>query len=209
MYQQLYNQVMEWVPERARVLDLGTGDGEFLERLVKDKRVSGEGVELDPARVTRCIERGLVVHQGDVMNGLDQYGDGAFDYVLLLGTFQELRQSEQLIREALRVGRRLVVSYSNFAHIRVRWQMMMQGRSPMTKALPSPWYRTPNIHFFSILDFQMFCAEVKVREVASAYFNAHGRVRSLPNLRAELALSLLEDGAPKKGPATAPAAPPG
>ncbi len=197
MYQQLYSQVIEWVPERARVLDLGTGDGEFLERLVKEKRVAGEGVELDPARVTRCIGRGLAVHQGDVMDGLDQYGDGAFDYVLLLGTFQELRQSEQLLREALRVGRRLVVSYSNFAHLRVRWQMMVLGRSPMTKALPSPWYRTPNIHFFSILDFQAFCAEMKVREVSSAYFNTRGRVRWLPNFRAEMALSLLEDARPK------------
>ena len=197
MYQQLYNQVMEWVPERARVLDLGTGDGEFLERLVKEKRVTGEGVELDPTRVTRCIERGLAVHQGDVMDGLDQYGDGAFDCVLLLGTFQELRQTEQLVREALRVGRRLVVSYSNFAHIRVRWQMLLHGRSPMTKALPSPWYRTPNIHFFSIFDFQAFCAEVKVREVMSTYFNARGRVRWLPNLRAEIALCLLEDAREK------------
>lgn len=192
MYQNLYSQVIGWVPERARVLDLGTGDGEFLERLVREKRVAGEGVELDPAKVTRCIERGLAVHQGDVMNGLDQYGDGAFDYVLLLGTFQELRPSEQLIKEALRVGRRLIVSYSNFAHLRVRWQMAWSGRSPVTKALPSPWYRTPNIHFFSILDFHDFCAAMQVREMASAYFNARGPVRWLPNLRAEVALSLLE-----------------
>jgi methionine biosynthesis protein MetW len=192
MYQTVYNQVIGWIPERSRVLDLGTGDGEFLEQLVKAKRVSGEGVELNPDQVTRCLERGLAVHQGDVMNGLDQYGDGAFDYVLLLGTFQELKQSEQLVREALRVGRKLIVSYSNFAHVRVRWQMMVSGRSPMTKALPSPWYRTPNIHFFSILDFQGFCADMKIKEVQNAYFNARGPVRWLPNLRAEVALSLLE-----------------
>ena len=192
MYQKLYNQVIEWVPERSRVLDLGTGDGELLEQLVKARRVTGEGVELDPEKVTRCIERGLAVHQGDVMDGLDQYGEGAFDYVLLLGTFQELKPSEQLVREALRVGRRLVVSYSNFAHFRVRWQMSLLGRSPVTKALPSPWYRTPNIHFFSILDFMDFCQAVKIKEVASAYFNTGGQVHWLPNLRAEVALSLLE-----------------
>jgi methionine biosynthesis protein MetW len=199
MYQNLYNQVIAWVPERARVLDLGTGDGEFLERLVKEKRVAGEGVELDPAKVTRCIERGLAVHQGDVMNGLDQYGDGAFDHVLLLGTFQELKPSEHLIKEALRVGRRLIVSYSNFAHLRVRWQMALSGRSPMTKALPSPWYRTPNIHFFSILDFHDFCDAMRVREISSAYFNARGPVHWLPNLRAELALSLLAASAGPPG----------
>jgi methionine biosynthesis protein MetW len=192
MYQNLYHQVMDWVPERSRVLDLGTGDGEFLERLVKEKRVTGEGVELDPAQVNRCIERGLAVHQGDVMNGLDQYGDGAFDYVLLLGTFQELKPTEQLVREALRVGRRMIVSFSNFAHFRVRWQMAFHGRSPVTKALPSPWYRTPNIHFFSIFDFQEFCREMKVQEAARAFFNSRGRVQWLANLRAEVALSLLQ-----------------
>lgn len=192
MYQKLYNQVIEWIPERARVLDLGTGDGEFLERLIRARNVFGEGVELNPEHVTRCIERGLAVHQGDVLDGLDQYGDGAFDYVLLLGTFQELKPSEQLVREALRVGRRLVVSYSNFAHIRVRVQMLTQGRTPMTKALPTVWYRTPNIHFFSIFDFQGFCRDMKLRELSSAYFNSRGRVRWWPNLRAEVALSLLE-----------------
>ena len=192
MYQTLYNQVLDWIPERSRVLDLGTGDGEFLERLVKSKHIAGEGVEQNPELVTRCIERGLAVHQGDVVDGLDQYGDGAFDYVLLLGTFQELRHSEQLVREAMRVGRRLIVSYSNFAHLRVRCQMMLQGRSPVTKALPSPWYRTPNIHFFSILDFQEFCRAMRIHEVRRAFYNARGSVVWLPNLRAEVALSLLE-----------------
>ncbi len=196
-YQPLYDTVLEWIPPKSRVLDLGTGDGELLERLIKTKRVYGEGVELDSKQVARCIERGLAVHQGDVMNGLDQYGNGAFDYVLLLGTFQELKASEKLVNEAMRVSRRLVVSYSNFGYVRARWQMMAGGRSPMTKALPSPWYRTPNIHFFTILDFQDFCHEMNIRELETAYFNARGRVRWLPNLRAEVALTLLE-GEPQR-----------
>lgn len=192
IYQQLYDQVIDWIPAKSRVLDLGTGDGEFLERLIKTKRVTGEGVELNSELVARCIERGLAVHHGDVLDGLDQYGDASFDYLLLLGTFQELRPAEALVREAFRVGRRLIVSYSNFAHLRVRWQMMVTGRSPVTKALPSPWYRTPNIHFFSILDFADFCREIRLRQVSTSYFNARGRVHWLPNLRAEVALTMLE-----------------
>jgi methionine biosynthesis protein MetW len=184
--------VVQWIPEKARVLDLGTGDGAFLARLIQEKRVVGEGVELDPGLVTRCIERGLVVHQGDIMNGLDQYGNQAFDYLLLLGTFQELKPTEELVSEAFRVGRRLVVSFSNFAHIGARLQMMFGGRAPVTKALPSPWYRTPNIHFFSVLDFAEFRGQMQIKEVAAAYFNARGRVHWLPNLRAEVALTLLE-----------------
>ncbi|MBN2506509.1 MAG: methionine biosynthesis protein MetW [Verrucomicrobia bacterium] len=191
-YAQIYDQVAAWIPPTSRVLDLGTGDGAFLERLVKTNRVVGEGVELDAEHVTRCIERGLAVHQGDVMSGLDQYGNGAFDYILLLGTFQELKPSEQLVREALRVGRRLVVSFSNFGHIRVRWQLLVGGRTPVTDALPSPWFRTPNIHFFTILDFRDFCREMRLRHVASAYFNRRGFVRWFPNLRADIALCLLE-----------------
>jgi methionine biosynthesis protein MetW len=192
MYRYLYHQVKAWIPEKSRVLDLGTGDGEFLADLIKSKSARGEGVEQDPALVTRCIARGLVVHQGDILNGLDQYGVGAFDYVLMLGTFQELKDPELVLRESFRVGQHVIISYSNFAHLRARLQMMFQGRTPITKALPSPWYRTPNLHFFSVLDFQDFCQAVKVKEVRSAFFNAQGSVRLWPNLRSELALSLLE-----------------
>jgi methionine biosynthesis protein MetW len=199
MYQLLYDQVLQWIPEKSRVLDLGTGDGAFLQRLIQVKRIQGEGVEMNANLVAQCIERGLVVHQGDVLDGLDQYGLKTFDYVLLLGTFQELRDSEQIIREAFRVGTRLVVSYSNFAHWRIRLQMLFSGRSPVTRSLPSPWYRTPNLHFFSILDFREFCQALRVREINRAYFNQHGPVRLLPNLRGEVGLSLLGADAPPSG----------
>jgi methionine biosynthesis protein MetW len=174
------------------VLDLGAGDGTFLARLVQARQVIGEGVEKDPALVARCVERGLVVHQGDIADGLDQYGDRAFDFVLLLGTFQELVLPAEILREAFRVGREVVVAYSNFAHLRVRLQILSQGRTPVTRSLPQPWHRTRNLHFLSILDFQQFTRDLGVRETARAFFNTHGAVRFLPNLRAEEAVSLLE-----------------
>jgi methionine biosynthesis protein MetW len=192
MHPMIYDQVLAWVPEKARVLDLGSGNGAFLERLIRARRVIGEGVEKDRALAARCIERGLVVHQGDILDGLDQYGLAAFDYVLLLGTFQELVTPERIVREAFRVGRRVIMSYTNFAHIRVRLQMLWRGRTPVTQALPAPWYRTANLHFFSILDFQDFCRAAGIREAASAYFNQRGKVNFLPNLRADEAVSLLE-----------------
>ncbi len=192
MYQKLYQQVLEWIPEKSRVLDLGTGDGEFLARLVQAKQVIGEGVEKDAELVTRCIGRGLVVHQGDILEGLDQYGAGSFDYILLLGTFQELTDWQLVLREAFRVGRFVIISYSNFAYLRARMQLVLRGRVPVTRSLPSPWYRTRNVHFFSILDFQDFCRVLSIIPVKNACFNQHGQVHFWPNLRGELAVSLLE-----------------
>jgi methionine biosynthesis protein MetW len=193
MHPALYDQVIEWLPSGARVLDLGTGDGEFLERLVKTRQVHAEGVERDPALVTRCIERGLVVHQGDIAEGLDQYASGAFDHVLLLGTFQELVAPADILREAFRVGREVIVAYANFAHLRVRLQIMFRGRAPVTRSLPAPWYRTHNLHFLSLLDFQEFCRDLGIRETGRACFNRRGPVRFLPNLRAEEIVSRLQN----------------
>ena len=192
MHPGIYETVLHWIPEKSRVLDLGTGDGAFLERLNKERRVAGEGVEKNSALVARCVERGLVVHQGDIADGLDQYGDRAFDFVLLLGTFQELVLPEEIIREAFRVGRHVIIGFANFAHLRVRLQILFQGQTPVTRSLPQPWHRTRNLHFLSILDFQTFIRDLGIREAGRAFFNSRGAVRFLPNLRAEEAASLLQ-----------------
>lgn len=191
MYPALYRQVVDWIPEGARVLDLGTGDGGLLERLVREKSVAGEGVEKDPEMLARCIERGLVVHQGDVLEGLDQYGDGAFEYVLLLGTFQELEGLWGVIRECFRVGRQILIAYHNFSNWKIRGHFLLSGRTPVARFTTARWYDSPNRHLFSIYDFQDLCKEFGVTEVKSAYFNNRGRLYLMPNLRAEQALSLL------------------
>jgi methionine biosynthesis protein MetW len=192
MHPGIYESVIDWIPDGARVLDLGTGDGAFLERLVRAKHVAAEGVEKDPELVARCIQRGLVVHQGNIAEGLDQYGDRTFDYALLLGTFQELISPEEIVREAFRVGGRVIIACSNFAHYNVRLQMLFRGRAPVTKSLPQPWYRTTNLHFLSILDFREFCRQMGVSEVRQACFDTHGKVTFLPNLFAEEVVALLE-----------------
>ena len=157
-----------------------------------------EGVERNPELVARCIQRGLVVHQGNIAEGLDQYGDQSFDYVLLLGTFQELISPTEIVREAFRVGRRVIIAYSNFAHYRVRLQILFRGRTPVTKSLPQPWYRTANLHFLSILDFREFCRQMGVSSIREACFNARGRVVILPNLFAEEVVTLLQPAGPQR-----------
>lgn len=190
MHPGIYESVLDWIPHGARVLDLGTGDGAFLERLVRAKRVAAEGVERNPEWVARCIQRGLVVHQGNIAEGLDQYGDQTFDYVLLLGTFQELISPAEIVREAFRVGRQVIIAYTNFAHYRVRLQILFRGRTPVTQSLPQPWYRTTNLHFLSILDFREFCRQTGVSGIRHAYFSSRGRVRHFPNFFAEEVVTL-------------------
>ncbi|MCB1322471.1 MAG: methyltransferase domain-containing protein [Leptospiraceae bacterium] len=190
----LYKKVIDWIPEGSRVLDLGTGDGSFMEQLVRLKGVRGEGVERDPEMVMQCIDRGLEVHQGDILDGLDQYGNDVFDYALILGTFQELPEPEEVLRESFRVSRHVIVAYVNFAYWHYRWEIMAFGRVPRNSSLPLPWYETANIQFFSILDFSEFCNVKGFIENRRAFFNRKGEVKFLSNFRAESVLVQLEDG---------------
>ena len=187
----LYKTVIDWIPENSRVLDLGTGDGSFLSKLSKEKNIYSEAVEQNPAFVARCIERGLVTFQGDILDGLDQYGKQSFDYILLLGTLQELFSPEQVLQHSFRVSRYIIVAFTNFAHWSARFQLMFRGISP-SLGDELPWYESPNIQFFSSLDFKSFCRVEKIERLRSAYFNSYGAVKLFPNLRTEEALSLIE-----------------
>lgn len=191
LYEGIYRKAKEWIPDRVRVLDLGTGDGSFLKTLIEEKKVQGEGVEINPEMVSLCIQKGLVVHQGDIMDGLDQYDDQSFDYILLLGTFQELKEPSKILEEVFRVGKYLILAYNNFAHWSMRLQLMFLGKIPKSPSLPLPWYRTPNIQFFSIVDFHEFCKSIGVKIEKEAYFDSFGEVKFFPNLFAEQAVTLL------------------
>lgn len=190
----IYSTVIDWIPEGTRVLDLGTGDGTFLRRLMDEKKVVGEGVEIDVDLVSACIDKGLTVHQGDILDGLDQYGRGTFDYIVLLGTFQELTDPLYVLDEVFRVGRRLVIGYSNFAYWSIRLQIMCAGRAPITASMPHPWYESPNLQYFSIRDFHEFCRKSQLRILHEACFHRERPIHALANLRADQAVVMIERG---------------
>ena len=152
-------QIAEIVPPGAHVLDLGCGDGALLARLIGDRGCSGHGVDLDEAQLIACMERGLSVTQFNLDDGLGDYPDNAYDYVILNQTLQVVTRPERIISEMLRVGRRGIVGFPNFGHWRVRWQLAARGIMPRTPALPFEWYDTPNIHQLSVHDFAAFCKE--------------------------------------------------
>ena len=186
-----YAIIGDIVEPGARVLDLGCGEGELLEWLAQNKGVEARGVEISGAKVQRAIARGVSVYQGDIDQGLADYPDGAFDYVILSQTLQETHRPRKVLREMLRVGRRAIVAFPNFGHWRVRLSMLVSGGAPRTKLFPYEWYESPNIHFLTVLDFEALAA-VEGLVVERRYFLAGRRkVTLLPNLLTEVAVFLV------------------
>jgi methionine biosynthesis protein MetW len=179
------------VEPRSRVLDLGCGEGELLEWLIANRQVSARGVEISPARVRRAISRGVSVYQGDINDGLADYPDKAFDYVILSQTLQETTQPLTILREMLRVGKRAIVSFPNFGNWRVRMSMLFSGRAPRTGLFPYEWYESPNIHFLSVKDFELLAARQGFRIEHRECLAGERKIEVLPNLLAEVAVFLL------------------
>jgi methionine biosynthesis protein MetW len=180
-----------FVDAGARVLDLGCGDGELLGLLVEGKGVKGQGIEVDDQQIYRCVARGLSVFHGDIDSGLPDYPDGSFDFVILNKSLQEVKRVDYVLREALRVGRRVIVGIPNFASLGARWRICAQGRMPVTSSLPFQWHDTPNVRFLTIRDFQVHCGELGIRILDAVYLGRRGRLRLLPNLFALDAIFLL------------------
>jgi len=183
--------ILDWVDPKATVLELGCGDGTLLALLAGEKQVRAQGIEIDAKAVHDCVEKGLSVLQEDFESGLSGYPDGSFDFLILDQSLQQVRKPDPILKEAMRVGRRVIVGIPNFAHYSVRLQILFGGRVPVTPALPHEWYDTPNLHFLSISDFIEYCRRTDFRIEDSAFVSKNRRVRVLPNVRAELGVFLI------------------
>jgi methionine biosynthesis protein MetW len=188
--------IAEMIAPESRVLDIGCGDGTLLRILSEKHGVDGRGIELSQAGVNQCVAQGLSVIQGDADTDLAYYPDMAFDYAILSRTIQATRNPRKVLEQLLRISKRVVVSFPNFGHWRVRAQLMFGGHMPQTDTLPETWYNTPNIHLCTIKDFLSLCEDMgaKVERVVS--LNASGtKLVSMPlsaqNLFGEQAVFLL------------------
>ena len=179
--------VAGWIPTGARVLDLGCGDGTLMAHLQSGRGCSGYGVEIDDAAVLRCVQRGVNVIQQNIESGLQMFGQGMFDVVVLSMAIQATHKTEHVLAEMGSVGREGIVSFPNFGHWYHAWSIL-RGRMPVSREMPYEWYDTPNLHLATARDFEALLGKLGL-EITARAFLANGRqVHFLPSQRATQAL---------------------
>jgi methionine biosynthesis protein MetW len=184
--------ISELVAPKTTVLDLGCGEGELLAWLKENKDVEGRGVEVAGNRVQKAISRGVSVYQGDLETALDDYPNQVFDYVILSRVLQETRDPLHVLRGMLRVGRHGIVAFPNYGHYSVRLSTLRSGRAPKTSLFPYDWWDSPNIHFFTVLDFEELVRKEKWSVERRIFLAGNRQVQALPNLTAEIAVFLVK-----------------
>lgn len=164
-----YKQITKLIEKGSKILDLGCGDGFLFKKLVDEKEVTGVGIEINQDEVIKSIEKGLSVIQADLDKGLKQFEDKTFDYAILNQTLQSTERPDYVLDEMLRVSKKAIVAFPNFAYWRVRFYLFFKGKMPKSKALPYEWYNTPNIHLNTIEDFFEFCKSRGINIIDSIY----------------------------------------
>lgn len=182
--------IARWIGPDSRVLDLGCGDGEFLQLLRDERGARGTGIEIDAGQLTAAVGRGLNIVQQDLDHGLHNFPDQSFDTVVLAHALQAVHFPDRILAEMLRVGRQCIVTFPNFGHWRCRLDLATRGRMPVSRFMPYRWYDTPNIHFCTVRDFESLCRELQIRILGRDMIGggASTLARLWPNLFAETAI---------------------
>jgi methionine biosynthesis protein MetW len=186
-----FQAIASWIRPDSSVLDLGCGDGLLLKYLKQTRNARGYGIDIADANVLACVKNGVNVIQSDLERGLAGFDAGSFDCVILSQTLQAVRHTEEIVLEMLRVGREAIVSFPNFG----RWDLRLQlalGKMPMSAELPYQWYNTPNVHLFTIADFESFCADHGIRVLERVTLHRGRAVRTFANFFGSLAVYRVE-----------------
>ena len=160
------SHIQRWIAPGSRVLDLGCGDGVFLEFLRDQRQVRGTGLEIDQGYITAAVSRGLNVVEQNMDEGLTNFPDQSFDTVVLALALQAVNYPDRVLEEMLRIGREGIVTFPNFGHWRCRLMLGIRGQMPVSNFMPYTWYNTPNIHFCTVQDFEDLCRDKGIRILA-------------------------------------------
>ena len=184
--------ISSWVEKDSRVLDLGCGDGSLLKMLKEQKNIMGYGVDYDISQIKLSLDNKINVMQFDLNDGLNNFKNNTFDYVILAQSLQEIKNPETLLKEMLRIGEEVIISFPNMGHWSSRFQLFAGGKMPVTNELPYRWHDTPNIHLCTIFDFENFCKEnnfvIVKSSITSDSLVDNLMIKMLPNLFGKVAL---------------------
>jgi len=180
--------IAKWIAPNAKVLDLGCGDGALLTKLRKTHIVRAYGVEKDDANWLRAMNNGIDVIQMDLESGLSGFEAQSFDVVILSQTLQAVLNTEAIVKEMLRVGREVIVTFPNFGYWRYRFQLALSGHMPVSDTLPYQWYDTPNVHLCTIQDFDEFCRKSDIVIQERLVLTDKEAVHFMPNMMGALAM---------------------
>ena len=192
------NLIVNLVDNDSKVLDIGCGNGDLLNLLLNNKNIKGQGLEIKQKKVNECVAKGLSVIQGDADKDLSLYPNNSFDCVVLSQTIQATQEPKRILSELTRIGKKVIVSIPNFGFWKVRLDLLLKGKMPITNKLDSSWYKTQNIHLCTITDFISLCNElhINIEQTVTLHSKKHksfsGKPSSIENLLSEEAIFLLE-----------------
>jgi len=167
------NIIAKNINHKSRVLDLGCGTGDLLIKLKNEKNVQGVGIEINSKNVIECVSKGLTVCQCNIDEALIDYEDNSFDYIIINNTLQQIYNLDFVMKEMLRVGKKIIVGMANFTFWKIRFSLLLKGKLPITTFYKYQWYNTPNIRLISVKDFQNFCIKHN-----SEITNFYGSIKS-------------------------------
>lgn len=192
-----YKLITEMVEPNSTVVDLGCGNGSLLQKLINEKNVKAEGVELSSSGIEACKAKGLKVQEGRIDEKLS-FEDDSFDYSICNVTIQMVMYPEVLLSEMKRISKYQILSFPNFAHYKNRLDLLFKGRMPKPMLFGYKWYSTGHIHQLSIKDFYELIDDVggmkilRVDEFSSKNPLKRFLIKKYPNIFQILQAFLLE-----------------
>lgn len=144
--------ISRMVQHGGKVLDVGCGDGALMQVLTRECAAKVRGLEIDPNKAHRCVVRGMSVVQGDAERDLGEFPSASFDYVIFSRTLQDLRRPQAALKQAARIGERVIVSITNAGRWNKRVQLMMRGRLGVSE----------HLHRYTVRDFADLARDMRL-----------------------------------------------
>ena len=180
-----FDLISEWIEPNSRILDLGCGDGSLLKLLNSKRNVTGYGVDSSIDKTIKSLDNKINIINSNINDNLGFFKTKSFDYVILAQSLQVVEDPISLIKEMLRVGNEVIISFPNMGYWKSRLYLLLQGEMPVTDELPYSWHSTPNIHLCTIKDFKKMCTKNNFKitdEIINNSYGANISSKSLNNL---------------------------